>query len=108
MALWRDVLRWSGLAAVAGMTLLAPALLLDFGYTHERFLLLSALVVSGWAGALGIVRNETKWGYFGALGLVVFSFWDVLLQTAAIPAAVLVALGVLATRGTDPDSEAAE
>ncbi|MCU4753728.1 hypothetical protein OB919_17355 [Halobacteria archaeon AArc-curdl1] len=108
MALWRDVLRWSGLAAVAGITLLAPALLLDFGYTHDRFLLLSALVISGWVGAFGIVRNETKWGYLGALGLVVFSFWDVLLQTAAIPAAMLITLGVLATRGMDAETQETE
>ncbi|MFP9060809.1 hypothetical protein ACLI4R_09785 [Natrialbaceae archaeon A-chndr2] len=108
MALWRDVLGWSGLAAVAGITLLAPALLLDFGYTHDRFLLLSALVLSGWVGALGIVRNEAKWGYLGALGLVVFSFWDVLLQTAAIPAAMLLALGALATRGTDAETQEME
>ncbi|UTF54194.1 hypothetical protein [Natronosalvus rutilus] len=104
MVLWRDLLRWSAFVAIAGVTLLVPALLLEFGYTHGRFALLAALVLSGWVGGYGVYTGRTRPAYLGALGLVIFSIWDDVIQLAALPAAVLVVLGALASR---PASEPA-
>lgn len=98
MALWRTVLRWSALLAVLGITLLVPALLFEFGFTLERLVLLTLLAASGWVGAYAVRVDSPKLGYVGALGLIVFSFWDDLLQLVALPTAVLIVLGVLAGR----------
>ncbi|MFP8955556.1 hypothetical protein ACLI4Y_02425 [Natrialbaceae archaeon A-CW3] len=98
MALWHEIIRGSAILAIVGLTLLVPALLLEFGYTHERFLLLAILVLAAWAGGVAVVTGRTRLGYLAAGALFVFSLWDDLIQTAAVPTAVLIALGVLATR----------
>jgi|GEM_PF-2103500 len=105
MVSWREILRLSAVVAVAGVTLLVPVILLQAGYAHDLFAMLLALAISGWIGAYAVLTGSVKLGYLGAGGLVAFSLWDALIQTAALPAAVLVALAVLAERRADDEEE---